>query len=63
MADDWQGSLIEIYIGLPRVFNAFLRFYFLKTTILQIYWVTKSASNVYRRRDVQLFSKSCITQW
>ena len=58
MADDWPGSLIEIYIGLPRVFNAFLRFYFLNTTILQIYWVTKSASNVYRRRDVQLFSKA-----
>ena len=28
MADDWRGSLIEIYIGLPRVFNAFVRFYF-----------------------------------
>ena len=58
MADDWQGSLIEIYIGLPRVFNAFLRFYFLNTTILQIYWVTKSASNVYGTRDVQLFSRN-----
>ena len=56
MVDDLRGSLIEIYIGLPWVFNDFLRFYFLNTTILQIYWVTKSASNVYRRRDVQLFS-------
>ena len=30
MADDWPGSLIEIYIRLLWVFNGFLRFYFFK---------------------------------
>ncbi len=30
MVDNWRGSLIDIYIELPRIFKAFLRFYFLK---------------------------------
>ena len=55
MADDCRGSLIEIYIGLPRIFKALLRFYVEKQPFYRLN-VTKSASNVYTRRDVQLFS-------
>ena len=38
------------------VLEGLFKVLFLETTILQAYYVSKSASNVYRRRGVQLFS-------
>ena len=30
MADDWRGTLIKIYIGLPQIFKAFFKISFFK---------------------------------